>query len=118
MNRGRCQPVPPGSTSTRTLATWLRPHADAFIRYLEAHGIRVTVASTRRSIDTQRTLYANFRAGCSRLPAAPPGRSQHGIGRAFDLHLEPPEYAAAGRVWESIGGTWGGRFRDPVHFEA
>lgn len=23
----------------------------------------------------------------------------------------------AGRVWESWGGRWGGRFGDPIHFE-
>ncbi len=22
-----------------------------------------------------------------------------------------------GRAWEAIGGTWGGRFKDPIHFE-
>lgn len=117
MSRDRCVPVPPGSTSTRTLEPSFRVYADAFVRYLESHGVRVTVASTRRSVDTQRALYANYLAGCSRLPAARPGRSKHALGIAFDLHLEPPVYQAAGRLWESIGGTWGGRFSDPVHFE-
>jgi hypothetical protein len=79
--------------------------------------VRVTVTSTRRSLDTQRALYANFLNGCSRLPAAAPGKSLHALGRAFDLHLDPPVYELAGQVWEAIGGTWGGRFSDPVHFE-
>ena len=113
----RCLPVPPGSTSTRTLTPELRPHVDAFIRGLRLAGIRVTVTSTRRSLDTQRRLYANYRAGCSRLPAAPPGGSRHGLGLAFDLHLEPPVYAMAGQAWEAMGGTWGGRFGDEVHFD-
>lgn len=24
---------------------------------------------------------------------------------------------AAGELWESWGGRWGGRFNDPIHFE-
>ncbi len=117
MSRRRCVPVPPGSTTTRTLDPQLRPWADAFIRVLEAAGIWVRIASTRRSSTTQSALYANYLAGCSRLPAAQPGRSKHGIGLAFDLQLDPPLYAAAGEAWESLGGRWGGHFNDPVHFE-
>lgn len=74
------------------------------------------VTSTLRSLDSQRALYQNYLAGCSRFPAAPPGRSAHGRGLAFDLRMDPPDYSGAGRVWESIGGTWGGRFNDPIHF--
>lgn len=117
MRRG-CVRVPPGSTSTRTLDGGLQGIARAFVAALEANGIKVTISSTRRSLDTQRALYTNFQRGCSRLPAAAPGKSMHGLGRAFDLHLEPPVYELAGEFWESIGGTWGGRFNDPVHFEA
>lgn len=29
-----------------------------------------------------------------------------------ERYLEP-----LGRVWESWGGRWGGRFNDPIHFE-
>ena len=115
--RAACLTVKPGSTSTRMLRQDLRAAAEAFVTWLRSNGVRVTVTSTFRSQDTQRALYENYQRGCSRYPAAPPGRSAHGEGRAFDLHLDPPVYSQAGAVWESIGGTWGGRFNDPIHFE-
>jgi hypothetical protein len=115
--RSTCRPTGGGSTSTRTLMPDLRPVADAFIRFLRSQGVNVIVTSTRRSYDTQRRLWENFQAGCSRYPAAPPGRSRHGLGRAFDLNLSPPVYEAAGMVWEQLGGRWGGRFADRIHFE-
>ena len=118
MMRRVCLRVAGGSTSTRTLQPDVRLSADAFIRYLMRRGVRVEVTSTFRDYATQRALWENYLAGCSRFPAAPPGRSRHGTGRAFDLKLTPPVYAEAGRIWESIGGTWGGRFSDPIHFEA
>ena len=118
MSRTSCVAVPPGSTTTRTLDRGLQPAAKAFVAALQNAGITVTITSTRRSLDTQRALYANYLRGCSNLPAAKPGKSKHAIGRAFDLHLDPPVYELAGAIWESIGGVWGGRFSDPVHFEA
>lgn len=117
MIRAGCHPVSGGSTTTRTLAPSVRPLADLFIRVLQSVGIKVTVTSTRRSLDTQAALYANYLKGCSKYPAAKPGHSAHATGYAFDLHLDPPRYADAGRAWEAIGGTWGGRFNDQVHFE-
>lgn len=103
--------------SLRTLDPRAYPLAAAFVRALQRAGISVIVTSTRRSLDEQKRLYARFKAGLSKYPAAPPGRSTHAIGAAFDLHLNPPVYEAAGRVWESLGLTWGGRFSDPIHFD-
>lgn len=91
--------------------------AQAFVRFLVANGIRVTVTSTRRDPAEQARLYARYKAGLSRYPAAPPGKSTHGAGMAFDLKLDPPMYEAAGRAWEAAGFTWGGRFKDPIHFD-
>ena len=102
----------------RTLHPAVSGAAQAFVRYLEAHGVRVTVTSGRRDADQQARLYADYKAGRSKFPAAPPGHSMHALGVAFDLHLDPPVYEAAGRIWESIGGTWGGHFSDPIHFDA
>jgi hypothetical protein len=44
----------------------------------------------------------------------------HELGRAFDLDASSDTLAYLGSVWESYGGTWGGRFgsSDPIHFEA
>lgn len=104
--------------SLRTLDPRLYPTAQAFVNLLERYGVRVTVTSARRDPDQQAKLYADYIAGRSKFPAAPPGHSQHALGLAFDLHLDPPVYADAGRVWERIGGVWGGHFNDPIHFDA
>jgi len=64
-------------------------------------------------------LYRRFLAGQSRFPAAPPGRSTHELGLAFDLWInDESQLSDLGQVWEQMGGTWGGHFRDPIHFEA
>lgn len=94
--------------------------AELLIRTLTAAGITVRITSVRRSMDEQRRLYQNFLAGLSKYPAAPPGHSQHAVGNAFDIHLEPNTdrvYRAAGIVWEYLGFTWGGRFGDRIHFD-
>lgn len=104
--------------STRSLEPWFRKVADAFIEVLERAGVEVIVTSTRRSLTDQRKLYRDYLAGRSKYPAAAPGKSTHGVGLAFDLQLNPPVYDLAGQLWESFGLTWGGRFSDPIHFDA
>ena len=42
----------------------------------------------------------------------------HEYGRAFDLAGDDNILEALGSLWERIGGRWGGRGGDPVHFEA
>jgi len=103
--------------SLRSLHPRVYPLARAFVDALEHAGVHVTVTSTVRGPDVQAELYANFVAGRSKFPAAPPGRSTHALGIAFDVHLDPPVYDQAGAVWESLGFTWGGRFGDPIHFD-
>ena len=103
--------------SVRDLDKRAQGTARAFIRALQAHGVTVTVTSTRRDGSTQARLFADYQAGRSKYPAAPPGRSTHGLGLAFDLHLDPPIYQAAGHAWERAGFTWGGRFADQIHFD-
>lgn len=117
------------SASLRTLSQRAQPIAKAFIAHLAKNGLRVTLTSTRRDMKLQRRLYQNFqRCGCSDcgkrpgqagcVPAAAPGKSTHGQGMAFDLHIVPEwGYRAAGELWESMGFTWGGRFDDPIHFD-
>jgi hypothetical protein len=104
--------------SLRDLDSSFRPLAMAFVRVLQSAGVNVTVTSTRRSLDQQRALYERYIHGRSRYPAAPPGHSTHALGYAFDLHLDPPVYNDAGKLWERLGLTWGGRFNDPIHFDA
>lgn len=43
----------------------------------------------------------------------------HELGRAFDINADPAVLAQLGQIWESWGGTWGGRDgSDPIHFQA
>lgn len=100
----------------------IHPELQRGLNYLKAvarhngHGLVVT--SMRRSRAQQRRLYADYRAGRSRFPAAPPGTSKHEFGLAFDAVVEPREYQGwYGELWERMGGRWGGRFNDEVHFE-
>jgi len=54
----------------------------------------------------------------SPYPAAPPGHSAHEYGYAFDMIVSPlSDLISAGEYWESLGGIWGGRIGDEVHFE-
>lgn len=120
--------------SLRDLDQDVEPLARAFVRLLESpafarfagvNHVEVLVTSTRRSPTKQRELWNCYqRTGCSNcrrtsscFPAAPPGKSTHALGIAFDMKLSPPVYAAAGRIWERLGFTWGGRFSDPIHFD-
>lgn len=78
------------------------------------------VTSTLRTRSEQERLYRRFKAGLSRFPAAPPGTSVHESGFAFDMDLlDEGNLRALGELWESFGPgfRWGGRFKDPVHFE-
>lgn len=96
----------------------LRPYAEALLQALNDAGLNPRVTSTLRSSQTQRRLYETYLKGASRYPAAPPGWSPHEHGWAFDLSINDDSWLAdAGDLWESWGGTWGGNFHDPIHFE-
>ena len=96
-----------------------RRAAQALLDYGRAAGISLTVTSAFRSRSKQAKLYRAYLRGESRYPAQPPGKSMHEHGVAFDLHAPNPAILRAlGAAWESIGGTWGGRFGDPIHFDA
>jgi len=86
-----------------------------------AHQYRLgpRVLSTFRSNRQQATLYNAYISGRSSTVAAPPGRSLHNYGHAFDLKVQYPEDQEwLGEVWEYWGGRWGGRFNDPNHFDS
>jgi hypothetical protein len=100
------------------LSADLRPYAEALMGALNDAGLNPQVTSVVRSYATQKRLYDAYRSGKSRYPAAPPGYSAHEQGWAFDLQLNDASWLTdAGLLWESWGGTWGGRFSDPIHFE-
>lgn len=106
------------------LQPFMRRTAKEFVAWLRAKGWQPVVTSVLRSYATQKRLYRRAQSGRSPYPAARPGTSMHEYGRAFDVDLVLPEpqkrqaLAEAGAMWESVGGRWGGRFRDPIHFEA
>ncbi len=103
--------------SLRTLDVHAAPIFRAFVRWLQSHGVTVTITSTRRDAAQQARLYAAYKAGRSKYPAAPPGKSTHALGMAVDMVLDPPVYQQAGEAWERAGFTWGGRFDDKIHFD-
>lgn len=98
------------------LQPWLAPYADYLVRLGAPYGVKVT--STYRSYSDQLRLWLN--RSNNPYPVAPPGQSYHQYGRAFDISGPEWTYAQLGAIWESWGGTWGGRFGSPdvIHFQA
>ncbi len=94
------------------LQSWLSPYADWLVS--RAPGVQVT--STYRSYSEQLKLWLN--RSSNPYPVAPPGRSYHEYGRAFDVVGPPATLDALGALWERMGGTWGGRIGDRIHFQA
>lgn len=107
------------STSLQSLKPRMRDAAKLLLQVAPSLGATsVTVTSAKRSAAQQTALYKAYRAGRSAYPAAPPGQSKHQAGLAVDIVVKPPAaQVALGKWWESVGGTWGQRFNDPIHFE-
>src|SRR5207237_9025478 len=81
------------------LQPWLYPWAAALVRAGLSYGC--SLSSVYRSPGEQLQLYANRRF--SRYPVAPPGRSMHGVRRAFDLAGPAPVLTRSGRCWARWG---------------
>jgi uncharacterized protein YcbK (DUF882 family) len=94
------------------LTPWLSPYADALLALASPQ--RVQVTSTYRSYSEQLQLWRN--RSSNPYPVAPPGRSWHQYGRAFDLSANPELLRQLGAVWRSWGGTW--NESDVIHFQA
>lgn len=94
------------------------PAAEHLIRELRRNGLRVVVTSVVRSREQQAKLYASYLRGENPYPVAPPGRSHHELGLAWDMDVRWPSGADAARIagdaWNSWGGVWSSR--DRVHF--
>lgn len=105
-------------SATSQLIPGLRPYAQELLRLATYYEPGSRITSAFRSPEVQSALYDRWKSGRSRYPAAPPGRSLHNYGHAFDLSTPDPELQRwLGMVWESWGGRWGGRFDDPIHFD-
>jgi LAS superfamily LD-carboxypeptidase LdcB len=94
------------------LQPWLSPYADWLVRQFP--GVQVT--STYRSYTEQLRLWLT--RSSNPYPVAPPGRSFHELGRAFDVVGPIETLNRMGALWERMGGTWGGRIGDRIHFQA
>lgn len=116
--------------SLRGLVPRLYPWAAALLDRASVAGGSYRVDSVRRSRRLQSRLFRTYwdlrRRGWSDAEIAdatglyhpaPPGRSLHEVGRAFDVRFFGVSQAAMGALWQSWGGRWGGA-TDPVHFEA
>lgn len=90
----------------------LRPYANELYGYVAPYG--VTVTSVYRSRSDQERLWRNRHR--NPYPVAPPGRSYHEYGRAWDMVGPRAVLEWAGRVWRSWGGTWSPS--DRIHFQA
>jgi LAS superfamily LD-carboxypeptidase LdcB len=95
------------------LAPWAIPYAQYLYQVAEFNGLSPRVTSVFRTRQQQSVLYQRFLRGLSTLPAAPPGKSRHERGLAWDMVTTNP--AAIGALWKSMGGRWFPS--DPVHFE-
>ena len=106
------------SASLNQLIPELQPFARDLIAAAGAAGLLPRVTSTVRTYSEQGRLYRRFLAGLSPYPAAPPGHSAHEYGYAFDMIVSPlSALSDCGDYWEKLGGVWGGRYGDDVHFE-
>jgi hypothetical protein len=99
-------------SSLDLLQPWLRPWA----RKLLATAPTAVVTSTVRTRTQQARLWRRFKAGLTQFPAAPPGRSSHEYGLAFDVKASDRVLNRLGATWRSWGGIWGGDY-DRIHFE-
>lgn len=77
----------------------------------------LTITSVRRSRARQARLYRAYLRGENPFPVAPPGKSAHEHGLAWDMVGPLSELRRLGRLWRRWGGSWGGA-RDPIHFGA
>jgi len=101
------------------LAPWLRSDAEDLLYWANYYRLGPKVLSVYRSQSQQNRLYKAYLEGRSSIPAAPPGRSLHNWGEAFDLQVPNAEDQRwLGEVWEDWGWRWGGRFNDPNHFDS
>lgn len=92
------------------LQIWLRPYAESLMR----HAPNARVTSVFRSYSEQLSLWLN--RSRNPFPVAPPGRSYHQYGRAWDVSASRGTLHALGSIWRNWGGTWSER--DPIHFQA
>jgi len=102
------------SRSVYSLNPQVRPYFQWLYEVGKHLGLKPTITSTLRTREEQQALYERYKAGKSRFPAAPPGKSLHEHGLAMDLVSQDNELLA--RYWKHyLGGFWSPT--DSVHFD-
>ncbi len=101
------------SIHLRGLAPSVRSHAEYTLEWARYYGIEVLITSSYRSWNEQQALYTKWLEGRSRWPAAPPGRSAHNWGLAFDSYVEPHHQAAWDWLRRALG--WHVPVNDEIH---
>jgi hypothetical protein len=84
--------------------------------YMSITGKTVAVTSAVRTPEEQQRLYDDYKAGRSKFPAAPPGKSNHAVGNAVDIDSSTAnEMAQKGILAKyGLGQTVA---KDPVHIQ-
>jgi len=115
-----------------TLHPKVHSYARALVTAARAQGIIVKIISGTRSYAEQAVLYEKYKNGGPQ--AAPPGKSNHNFGLAFDIGVftgssdpekaktyqpESGAYDAVGALATNIGLSWGGNWKkkDKPHYE-
>ncbi len=97
----------------RGLSPSVRTHAALTLEWAAYYRIPVVITSTFRSWNEQQVLYDKWLRGDSRWPAAPPGRSAHNWGLAFDSVVRPEHEAAWEWLRRALG--WHVPLNDEIH---
>ena len=92
--------------------------AAKLIEHIYASGYQATFG------DAYRDPRVHGPMGAKKLNSYSAANSCHKLRLAVDLQIfkdgiyltSTEDYTFAGKYWESIGGTWGGRFNDGNHF--
>jgi RHS repeat-associated protein len=113
---------------TPSLQPISRYHIELLNILLAPIGKHAEISQGTRTWEEQEDLYLNYLMGGPR--AAPPGKSQHNYGAAYDIVIKDSQgnvfwdvnyYKDAGAVGKSLGLKWGGDFKtgnpDYDHFE-
>ena len=95
------------------LATALESAAS---EYMSITGKPVIVTSAVRSKEEQQRLYDDYKAGRSKFPAAPPGKSKHALGTAVDIDSSTANAMAQKGILAKYGLGQPVK-NDPVHIE-
>ena len=107
----------------------LQRGARELIARMGALGFPVGISSTYRSVQYQDSLFEQGRSRPGQIVTnARGGQSMHNYRLAFDVFKniigkefsDPNFFETAGRIWQEMGGTWGGAwttFPDRPHME-